>query len=275
MPLTDAAPTSPTPPEVLAAFAAASARSRAVPRDLRWLASVTSTMDVAEEWSRAGTHDAFVIVADEQTRGRGRRGRAWSSPPGAGLYLSFVWHSHGEAVDGGGRSLLTLAAGVAVRLAIARAAGLAAELKWPNDLMVGRRKLAGILAEGLGVGTGEESVILGIGINVFTASHRVDVATRATSLQDELGRTIDRARVLEEVLVAVSDARDSLCKGNTNDILHEWRAAAPLAEGAAVEWVTHHGRHRGTTAGIDDTGALLVRSAAGLERIVGGEVTWL
>ena len=81
--------------------------------------------------------------------------------------------------------------------------------------------------------------------------------------------------MLEEVLVAVSDAHDGLGRGNTSDILRQWREAAPSAHGASVEWRAQSGPQRGTTAGIDDTGALLVRTSTGVERIVGGEVLWV
>jgi BirA family biotin operon repressor/biotin-[acetyl-CoA-carboxylase] ligase len=258
-----------------AAHTAAAARSRFVARDARWFPSVTSTMDVAERAVRAGVAEALVIVADEQTSGRGRRGRVWNSPPGAGLYISFVFGPPRATDDVGSASRITLAAGVAVRAAIQQSTGLVTELKWPNDVMVGRRKLAGILAEGFDVGTAWQTVILGIGINVRSASYAPDVAARATSLETELGRSVDRALVLEEVLVAVSDAHEDLRRGKADAILRQWREAAPSAEGARVEWTTNHRSHRGTTAGIDDDGVLLVRTSSGLERIVGGEVNWL
>jgi BirA family biotin operon repressor/biotin-[acetyl-CoA-carboxylase] ligase len=261
--------------DVKAAFDRAVARSAAVPRDMRWFPSVTSTMDVAQELAGRELRRALVVVAHEQTNGRGRRGRAWSSPPGAGLYISFALHPHAPSGRPDARSLLTLAAGVAVRMAIESATGLTPELKWPNDVMIGRRKLAGILAEASGVGTADGTIVLGIGINVLTASHPDDVAIRATSLEAEIGRRVDRALVLEEVLVAVSDVYDGLQQGKSGDILRQWRAAAPSAEGAVVEWNAHDGLHRGTTEGIDDDGALLVRTSSGLERIVGGEVNWL
>lgn len=262
------------PLDVRMAFERAGARSRAIPRDCRWFASVTSTMTLAAEAVQAGGNDALVIVADEQTQGRGRRGRGWSSPPGAGVYLSFVFRPQGDPAAGA-MPLLTLAAGVAVRTAVVSATGLAPELKWPNDVMVGRRKLAGILAEGHGAVGGERTIILGIGINVLSAAHDDSVAARATSLEEELGRWIDRGSMLEEVLVAVSDAYDDLNRGNASDILRRWRRAAPSAQGGIVQWRDQHGSREGTAAGIDDTGALLVRTSTGVERIVGGEVTWL
>ena len=243
--------------------------------DVRWLPSVPSTMDVVAAAAHAGAPEGLVVVADEQTSGRGRRGRQWSSPPGAGVYLSFLFRPASSGSEQPAISLLTLAAGVAVREAILCATGLAADLKWPNDVMIGRRKLAGILAEAVGIGTGHEVVILGVGVNVLAAAHAGDVSQRATSLQGECGREIDRARVLEELLVAVARRYDDLRHAQAGDILREWRAAAPSASGMLVEWAAHDGVRRGTTMGIDESGALLVRTADGVERIVGGEVRWL
>ena len=175
---------SPAPPDVLAAFQAATARVASMRLDLRWYPSVTSTMDVAEEAAQAGAPEGLVIVAEEQTRGRGRRGRTWSSPPGAGLYLTVVLRPPFEGEGGMMLSLITLATGVAAREAIGRASGFHPELKWPNDLMVGRRKLAGILAEGLGLGRVDQAVLVGLGVNILSAAYPSDIAARATSLED-------------------------------------------------------------------------------------------
>ena len=171
-------------------------------------------------------------------------------------------------------SLLTLAAGIAVRRAIETASGLRADLKWPNDVMVARRKLAGILAEAIGLGTHDEFVVLGVGINILATAHPPELAVRATSLQAELGRAVDRGMIFEELLVEVAQLYDHLRRAKADDILREWRAAAPSVDGARVEWQAHDGMRRGTTAGVDDSGALLVRTANGVERVVGGEVTW-
>jgi BirA family biotin operon repressor/biotin-[acetyl-CoA-carboxylase] ligase len=266
---------SPAPADVLAAVNAATARGGPVRLELRWFASVTSTMDVAEEAAQAGAPEGLVVAAEEQTHGRGRRGRAWSSPPGAGLYVTFLFRP--PLVEGASSvlSLLTLATGVAVRDAIARASGFSPELKWPNDLMVARRKLAGILSEGIAVGTPEQTVLVGMGINVLAAAHPADVAMRATSLESELGRTVDRGLLLEELLVTVPRAYDDLRLGNTDDILRAWRGASPSAVGRIVEWHDASGVHRGVTAGIDATGALLVKTSGGTERVLAGELSWM
>jgi BirA family biotin operon repressor/biotin-[acetyl-CoA-carboxylase] ligase len=265
----------PAPTDVLAAVNAAAARGGPVRLDLRWFATVSSTMDVAEEAAQAGAPEGLVIAAEEQTHGRGRRGRTWSSPAGAGLYLTFLFKP--ALIDGSSSvlALLTLASGVAVREAIANATGFAPELKWPNDVMVGRRKLAGILSEGLAIGTTDQTVLVGIGLNILAAAHPGDIAARATSLESELGRVTDRGLLLEELLVQVPGAYDNLRRGNADDILRSWRSASPSAVGHVVEWHDAGGRHRGVTAGIDASGALLVKTNGGTDRVLAGELSWM
>jgi BirA family biotin operon repressor/biotin-[acetyl-CoA-carboxylase] ligase len=260
------------PPEIAAAFASAAARSAGMPLDGRWFPNVGSTMDVVHDEAECGAAEGLVIVAAEQSKGRGRRGRTWSSPAGGGLYLSFLFRP--PADETGSLSLLTLGAGVAVQRAIAHASGLQAHLKWPNDVMVGRRKLAGILAEAVGVGGPAPFVILGVGINVRRSAHPDEIATRVTSLEDELGRVVPDGRVLEEILVQTRQIYNRLRQGGADDILRAWRHAAPSAEGSTVDWRTPQGIRQGISAGIDSDGALLVRTATGVERVVGGEVIW-
>jgi BirA family biotin operon repressor/biotin-[acetyl-CoA-carboxylase] ligase len=250
------------------------ARVTAFRLDVHWYETVASTMDLVKAAAEAGAAEGLVVIAQEQTSGRGRRGRPWSSPPGAGLYVSCLFRPARSAGATPAIGLLTLAAGVAVRSAIEIASGLRPDLKWPNDVMVGRRKLAGILAEAIGLGTHDEFVVLGIGVNLLATSHPAAIAERATSLEAELGRQVQRAVVLEELMAAVAQRYDDLRRGKADDILREWRHAAPSAHGARVEWQAHDGVRRGTTAGIDETGALLVHTASGVERIVGGEVVW-
>ena len=237
---------------------------QAPPFDVRWLPSTTSTMDVASKLAHEGAPHGVVIGADEQTAGRGRRGATWVSPPGAGLYFSFI------ARPSAGVELITLAAGVAVREGIKAATGLAADLKWPNDVIVDRRKLAGILAEGVAIGSPQQAVVIGVGVNLQPAAYPPEVAARATSLEGELGKTVDRGMVWTGILIALWDRLATL-EQRPGDILQAWRAASPNAIGTRVEW---DGKH-GTTAGIDDSGALLVKTTAGVERIIAGELRWM
>jgi BirA family biotin operon repressor/biotin-[acetyl-CoA-carboxylase] ligase len=237
--------------------------------DVRWQVSVASTMDVASLLAHDGAPHGVVVGAEEQSSGRGRRGTTWASPPGAGLYFSFIARPGASRQEAARLSVLTLAAGVAVRDGVHAATGLAADLKWPNDLIVGPRKLAGILAEGVAIGTSQQSVVIGVGVNVQDAAYPPDVRARATSIEGELGRPADRGQVLAGILVAMWD-RLALLDQKPGDILQAWRAASPNAVGTRVEW---DGKH-GTTAGIDEGGALLVTTSAGVERIIAGELNW-
>ena len=241
--------------------------------DVRWHASVPSTMDIAAALATQGAAHGVVVAADQQTAGRGRRGSTWASPAGSGLYFSYIARFASPAPSRqppAPLSLLTLAAGVGVREGVGNASGLQADLKWPNDLLVGKRKFAGILAEGIAIGTAEQAVIVGVGVNVQPASYPPDVAARATSIEGELGKAVDRDAMLAAILDALS-ARLAALDQNAGDILQAWRAASPSAVGTRVEW----DGHRGVTAGIDDTGALLVKTASGVERIIAGELHWM
>jgi BirA family biotin operon repressor/biotin-[acetyl-CoA-carboxylase] ligase len=219
------------------------------------------------------------VTADAQTDGRGRRGRHWFSPPSSGLYVSVLLTPGRAAIDPDRATMLvTLAAGVALAEAIETAAGLTAAIKWPNDLLVGRRKLAGILAEGVAPPAGAPrmgSVVLGYGINVGSMAYPAELAHRATSLESELGRAVDRAQLFVESLAALAARYDDLLHGRFDAILDAWRRRAHGAVGAHVSWDAASGPRFGTTAGIDERGALLVDSDGCLVRLVSGEVHWV
>jgi BirA family biotin operon repressor/biotin-[acetyl-CoA-carboxylase] ligase len=258
------------PPELAAAIADAGPRLGRLGRRYEYFATIGSTNDVAAERASSGGAEGTVVVADAQTAGRGRRGRTWFSPPGAGLYVSVILMPSQSRDRERATLVTTLAAGVALVEGIRQATGLSAALKWPNDLYVGRRKLAGILAEGAG-----ESVVLGYGINVLAASFPPELADRVTALESELGRGVDRASVFAETLCALARRYDDLLEGRFDAILDAWRSLAPTAQGARVSCTTPAGQQTGVTAGIDDRGALLVRTSNSIERIVAGELAWL
>jgi BirA family transcriptional regulator, biotin operon repressor / biotin---[acetyl-CoA-carboxylase] ligase len=228
--------------------------------------TVGSTNDVA----LACRAEGVLVVADEQTAGRGRRGHHWFSPAGSGLYVSVVLAPATARIDPlRAATLLTLAAGVGLAEGIEAATGLAVSLKWPNDLLVERRKVAGILAE-----AAERRVVVGYGINVAPAAFPPELRDRATSLESELGRLVDRHHVLVETLAALSRRYEDLLDGRFDAILDAWRRLAPAASGARVNWTTMDGAKSGVTAGIDDRGALLVHVGDRVERIVSGEIEW-
>ena len=230
---------------------------------------VGSTNDVAAELAAAGAPHGTVVVADEQTAGRGRHGNRWFSPPGSGLYVSVLLRTDTPPV-------LTLAAGVAAAEALARTAGLDVLLDWPNDVVVdtadGRRKVAGILAEASTAGDRVDRVVVGLGVNLRDGAWPPDVASRAASVEGLTGRPVDAAALLVELLAALAARCAEVESGRVAALLRRWEALAPSSRGAAVEWSEGPVRRRGVTEGVDEQGALIVRVGGRRERLSGGEV---
>ncbi|HEY8551300.1 MAG TPA: biotin--[acetyl-CoA-carboxylase] ligase [Vicinamibacterales bacterium] len=249
----------------------------------RMLARTTSTNDEAQRWAAEGAPEGAWVLALEQTAGRGRRGRTWVSPPGAGLYLSVIFRPvAGERPDDPRSALLTLMAGVAVAETIRAETGIPVTLKWPNDVVldertatgVRSRKLAGILAEGISTGSRLQSVIVGIGINLGPAAYPPEVAARAVSLAEVSRGPLDRDRLLVSLLVALAHRRRALLEGGAAPLLADWRRLSPSSVGTRVRWATGGEVFEGETEGIDERGALIVRSAEGETRLTAGEVVW-
>jgi len=266
------------PPDFSEALARTAGQLRRLGQPLLFFRTLASTNDVAAALAQAGHREGAIVLADAQTAGRGRRGRSWFSASGSGLFVSVLLEP-GSAPESPDRAtaLLTLAAGVALSEAIETSTGLRTEIKWPNDLLVGRRKLAGILAEGVTTGASNslELVVLGYGVNVGAATYPPDLRDRATSIEEELGRAVDRAVLFAETVVALERRYDDLMHARFDAILDRWRDRAPASRGARVSWQTASGPRTGITCGLDERGALLVRSGTITERIVAGEVTWI
>jgi BirA family biotin operon repressor/biotin-[acetyl-CoA-carboxylase] ligase len=232
---------------------------------------IGSTNDEAVRLADAGAPHGTTVVASAQTAGRGRLGRHWFSPPGAGLYASIIVRERRAS------SLLTLAGGVAVADGIRMSVGLPAEIKWPNDVVIDsglgkRRKLAGILTEASTSADGLQFAVIGIGINLSPSAYPPDIADRATSIAAELGRPIDAADILIECLAALDARITQLASGHASAVLARWLELSPSAVGARVEC---EGAIAGVTAGIADDGALLVRTPRGVAAIRSGQVSWL
>ena len=265
---------SPTPIPDEFADALAQARPRLGPLASRvlWYDSIGSTNDRAIAWAESGAEEGALVLADAQSAGRGRLGRTWSSPAGAGIYASVVLRPSPQAM-----ALLTIAAGLAVSEGIAAATGLPTQVKWPNDVCVGTRpprKLAGILAEAGSAGDRVLHVVLGIGINVLPAAYPPDVAARATSLEAELGRTVSRGTVVAECLAALWRRYAMLGAGGQERVLADWRQRAAATFGRRVEWDTVTGVRTGIARDVDASGALVVAAEGGVVRLTAGEVRW-
>lgn len=231
------------------------------------LGEVGSTNDEVKRLAVAGAPAGTVVIADRQTAGRGRLGRRWHSPPGAGLYLSLLLRPD-EPLDRIGR--YAISAAVAVREACARfvASGLA--LKWPNDLLGSGRKLAGILAEAR-TGDGGTELVIGIGVNVAQRAHDfpADLDVPATSLALlSGGAPPERERVASAVLESLADVEAALARGAWDEIAERFERYAPAARGAAVRLASGE---RGTTAGLDRSGALRIRTPSATVLVHAGE----
>ena len=258
------------PSDITEALARAGSRLGPFENRLCWYDEIGSTNDVAITAAEAGAPEGLVVVANTQSTGRGRVGRSWSSPPGAGLYVSVVLRPTGPALR-----LLTIAAGVAIAEGVHAASGLDTFVKWPNDVHVGPRKLAGILAEAGSSAGAVDHVVLGFGINILRAAYPADVAARATSIESELGRAVDRGLVLLECLAALSHRYGMLQRGGAHDVIAAWRARGITHMGRVVEWDVERGSRQGLAEDIDATGALLVRVGDQIVRVISGEVRWI
>jgi BirA family biotin operon repressor/biotin-[acetyl-CoA-carboxylase] ligase len=220
-----------------------------------------STNDEAARRAAEGAPHGTVVTAAAQRRGRGRMGRAWYSPPGLNLYLSVVLRPSVRAAE---LAPLTLAAGLAVAEA-AEAVGVAARLKWPNDVLVGGRKIAGILLESR-VGPAPV-VVAGIGVNLAQRRFPPELQAAATSVALETDRAVEREALLGALLEALDRWRRSLERGATTAVLDRWRALADtLGRTVTVEDA------RGVAVDVDADGALLVADGDRRHRIVAGEI---
>ena len=218
--------------------------------------SVGSTNEIAKERAREGAPAFAVVLASQQTAGRGRQGHAWISPRG-NLYLSVLLRPAGRLPQAG---LIPLAAGVAVAEAL-DSFGVRARLKWPNDVVVGEKKIAGLLAEAAsGGGEGIDSVVLGIGINLALDPDDVPSALReaVTSVSLESRRTVSLAEAAAETLARVAVWYHALAREGAAAVLAAWRARSVPWWGRPVEVRAGQGLVRGVARGIDERGALLL-----------------
>ena len=246
--------------------------SRVIGRRLQVVAEIGSTNDAAVAAGHAGEPEGMAILADRQTGGRGRLGRAWASVAGLGVYTSVLLR---PGVPPQRTPLLTILAGLATADAIRGVTHVEPRLKWPNDVLLDGRKVAGILTEMATVGQRVGHVVVGIGINVH---HRqtdfpADVQATATSVSLVAGRRVERG----ELAAALYNALDTWYEV----FLGEDRAAILAAArertatlGRAVTVVSGPERWQGTALDLDEDGALMVRDQGGItHRVLAADVS--
>ena len=240
----------------------------ALGRALRCLPACASTNDEAAAWAKLGAPDGAVVIALAQSAGRGRLGRSWHSPPGENLYLSVILR---PPLPPHRAPPLTLVAGVAVAAALT-GLGAEVELKWPNDLLVGGRKIAGILTELSCRGTAIEHVVLGLGVNVGSRAFPGELAGRATSLALVLPAPVTIAEVAAALCDRLEGWYQRYLDQGVAPIVQAWRGFARFL-GQPITVDLGAGFARGTAVDLDADGALLVREESGrLRRIIAGEI---
>ena len=227
-------------------------------RTIEYYAAIDSTMHPAAKLETGG-----VAIADEQTAGQGRLGRGWHSEAGAGIYCSIVL----KPVP-----VLMLALGLAAQRAIFTATGLECDIRWPNDLMLGGKKVAGMLAQVAG-----DRAVAGIGINVNQTEFPPKLQAEATSLRLECGRppgfrsaalqalpTLSR----ESILIALLPAVDDFVRLERDEVLRLFAQGSSYASGRRVTFEALGRTVEGTTAGLDPSGFLIVRKDNGTDTLV-------
>ncbi|HEY8345895.1 MAG TPA: biotin--[acetyl-CoA-carboxylase] ligase [Symbiobacteriaceae bacterium] len=248
--------------------------TRSFGRQIVYRPSVGSTNDLAKELARSGAPEGLLVVADEQTAGRGRMGRTWQTPRGSALAMSLVLRPNLPPHEA---PRITLVAAVAVAEAVQEVTGLTVGIKWPNDLQIGGRKVCGILTEMEAEMDRIAFVVCGMGLNVNLSREEFPPELRdtATSLMAELGRRVLRAPLVQAIMARFEATYDRLLAGDFAGVLDRWRAfSVTLGRPVQVFLPTGETALEGVAEDVDPEGALLVRTPEGvLRRVLAGEVS--
>ena len=246
--------------------------NKIVGRDIRVFEETNSTNDVAEKLARDGVKEGVVVFAESQTRGRGRLGRRWISPPRKGLWFSVLLRPD---LRPQAATQLTVAAATALRRAIRDQTGLTPEIKWPNDILIKGRKVAGVLTELSAELDRVKHLILGIGVdvNLAVSEFPADLRKVATSLKIETGRHVQRAALAARILSELDRDYQRIRDHRFQEIVDEWEQhCATLGRRVSIQ--IGERSLQGHAEALDEDGALLLRTQHGrLERIIGGDVT--
>ena len=235
-------------------------RERLPDRRIEWHPCVDSTMFEAARLAREGCASGTIVGAEQQTAGHGRYGRAWHSEAETGLYVSIVLR---HRFPSSCVPVATLALGLAAAEAVQRSASLACDLRWPNDLLVQSKKCGGILAEL------EDSVIIaGIGINVNQSAFPSELGATATSLRLASGRSHSRERLFVELAQSVDNFCSLLESEGKDPILEMFSRASSFVHGRRVDVDLGDSTVRGTTAGLNASGFLILRGDDGNENLI-------
>jgi BirA family biotin operon repressor/biotin-[acetyl-CoA-carboxylase] ligase len=230
-----------------------------------------STNRVALELGHAGEPDGAVVLAEEQTAGRGRAGHTWHSERATGIYATMLLRPRLSPVQA---PLLTMMAGLSAHAAVQSVAGLSVDLKWPNDLLIQGKKVGGILTEMHAEPAQVRFVIVGIGINVNQEKFPAELAATSTSLRLETGKTQSRLEVLVQFLRQFENDYKELLSAGAAGVVKRFEAVSSYARGKRVRVTNGNDTFTGVTAGLEDEGLLRVKRDDGrVSTVIAGEVT--
>jgi len=247
-------------------------RTKVVGRDIRVFEKTTSTNDVIERLARGGAQEGVVVFAESQSQGRGRLGRKWASPERKGLWFSVLLRPNLRPQE---TTQLMVAAVTALRRAIHNETNLRPEIKWPNDLLLDGRKVAGILTELTAELDRVKYVILGVGVdvNLNAGDFPSELRKLATSLKIESGKAVCRPDLAVEILRELDRDYARVVSGDFASVADEWESQCTTL-GRQVTIQIGDRRIRGRAEALSEDGALLLRTEHGhLERIISGDVT--
>lgn len=247
----------------------ASLRNTIYSGKLRYFPEIGSTNTAAMQAAASGAEEGTVFLADQQTSGRGRNGHGWHSEPGSAILVSVVLRPRIAPAQ---CLWLSLMAGLAAQAAISRACGVDCDLRWPNDLLIGRKKLCGILTEISVEAEQLRYAVIGVGINVNQQSFPHEIIPLATSLKVETGKEWSRGDLLVALLESVeTEYRRGLAPVRTDSLPRRVEAISSYARGKRVH-VDEAGGYDGVTDGLDARGFLRVRTAEGIKTVISGGV---
>ena len=254
------------PPNLVAATVRQGLFTRIVGRRLLYYPELSSTMDEAGKLGEGDTEEGAVVVAEVQSAGRGRQGRSWVSQPG-NLLVSVLFRPSLDALP-----FISIIGGIAAARAVRKVTGLEANIKWPNDLLIGGRKVAGILAESAIAGDTVWYAVLGVGMNVSLDTNQTEeIATFATSINAAAGQEVPRADLLRQFLMDLDALYLALAQGISP--IEEWQGLLSTT-GQRLMATWGNDTYNGVAEGTDPMGNLLLRQDDGsLLTLTAGDVT--